>query len=454
MTTLSRALLAVAVAGTAFAAGCRTINKGISEAVLDHKEPEQWEVHYGSRVHYLLNDTTIKEVDFEGSLIAGDTMIRYQRGLADQAQCIADKTNELLGKVRQRTGVAISTHSTMYMLRFDDQPQDFDVMFNVEPNELPLPMFVQVGSESCEDILVQNRGYPYMIVHEIVETSLAAGRNKGVVLPDPSWGLLGVAMHMNNYTRWFREGLANYAGYVAYEAICEEIPSSRRLRHRQMLLHTNPFSSLAAVGDKLFSWVQSSRTVQERMYYNAALGLFLLVADTYGERAIRDIVNEIGTRRMVDGRDLRQIFNRVLGVDIRQMARDFRFPEVGVELERLTPAEALNNGIDIQEGLFIRSLEKDGPAARARLQEKDVITAAGGVAMANELDFELALFRARKQPSVALTVQRREAGTLTIELPLQKPEPSGKFATKAGKRRNPLKKGRIESTASPLFFAF
>jgi len=314
-------------------------------------------------------------------------------------------------------------------------------------------MFVQVGSESCEDILVQNRGYPYMVVHELVETSLAAGRKNGVVLPDPSWGLLGVAMHMNNYTRWFREGLANYAGYVAYEALAEEIPSSRRLHYRQMLLHMNPFSSLATVGDKLFSWVQSSRTAQERTYYNAALGLFLLVEDTYGEKAIRDIVNEIGTRRMVDGRDLMQIINRVLGADVRQMARDFRFPKVGAELERLTPAEALNNGMDVQEGLFVQSLEKGGPAAQAGLQEKDVITAVGEVAMANELDFDLALFRVRNQPSVPLTVQRREAGTLTLKLPLQKPEPSGKSATKPGRRRNPLKKGRIESTSSPLFFA-
>ena len=450
---MSKALLVVATAGIVWAAGCRAINKGISEAVLDRKEPERWQVHYGSRVHYLLNDTTMKEVEFEGSLTAGDTTVRYQRGLADQAQCIADKTTDLLGKVQERIGVTISTRTTIYLLRFDDRPQDFDVMFNAEPNELPLPMFVQVGSESCEDVLLQNRGYPYMVVHELVETSLAAGRKNGVVLPDPSWGMLGVAMHVNNYTRWFREGLANYAGYVAYEAISDEIPSSRRLPYRQMLLHTNPFSSLAQVGDKLFSWVQSSRTAQERTYYNAALGLFLLIEDTYGQKAIRDIVNELATHRALDGHDLLQIANRVLGADVRRLARDFRLPEIGVELERLTPAAALNSGMDIQEGLLVRSLEKDGPAAQAGLQEKDVVTAIDGAALGNNLDFDLALFKVRNQPSVPLTVQRKDAGTLTIELPLQKPEPSGKSAAKAGKRRNPLKKGRIESTVSPLFFA-
>lgn len=451
---MSKVLCIVAAAGIVLTAGCRTLNKGISEAVLDRKEPEQWQVHYGSRVHYMLNETTMKDVEFEGSLIVGDTTIQYQRGLANQAQCIADKTNALLARVRERTGVAISTHSRMYLIRFDERPQDFDVMLNVEPNELPLPLFVQVGSESCEDILVQNRGYPYMVMHELVETSLASGRRTGVVLPDPSWGLLGLAMHVNNYTRWFREGLANYAGYVAYEAISEEIPSSRRLPYRQMLLHMNPFSSLALVRDGLFSWVQSSRTTQERTYYNAALGLFLLVKDTYGEKAIRDIVSEIATRRTVDGRDLLEITGRVLGTDIRQMARDFRLPEIGAELERLTPAQSLNTGTDIREGLFVQSLEKDGPAARAGLQEKDIVTAIGDLAMANELDLDLALFKARNQPSVAFTLQRKDAGTLTVELSLPQSDSTARPSTKDGKRRNPIKQGALEAGVSPLFFAF
>lgn len=430
------------------------INKGITEAVLDHKEPESWQVRYGSRVHYLLNKNTMNQVEFESSLVAGDTMIRYQRGLADQAQCIADKTVELLGKVQERTGVTISTRCTIYLLRFDDQPQAFDVLLTVEPNELPLPLFVQAGDESCEDILVQNRSYPYMVVHELVETSLAAGRKNGVVLPDPLWGMLGIEVHVNNYTRWFREGLANYGGYVAYQALSKEIPSSRRLHYRQMLLHTNPFSSLALVGDKLFSWVQSSRSAQERTYYNAALGLFLLVEDTYGEKAIREIVHETAVRRAVDGQDLLKITNRVLGADIRQLARDFQFPEIGAELERLTPAPAMNGGMDIQEGLFVQTLEKDGLAAQAGLQEKDVVTAIGATAVADNLDLDLALFTVRNQPSVPLTVQRTKAGTLTFELPLQPLGSPDKAATKAGKRRNPLKKGRIESTGSPLFFAF
>lgn len=446
-------LLAVTAMLVSLATGCQTINKGLTESVLDRKEPEQWQVHYGSRVHYLLNNATMKEVEFEGSLSTGDTTIRYQQGLAEQAQCIADRTAELLGKVRERTGVTITTRSTVYLLRFDDRPQDFDVMLDVEPNELPLPLFVQTGDESCEAIVLQNRGYPYMVVHELVETSLAAGRKRGVVLPDPSWGVLLLAVHVNNYTRWFREGLANYGGYVAYEALCEDIPSADRLHYRQPLLHMSPFSSLVMVGDRLFSWVQSSRMEDERVYYNAALGLFLVIEDTYGQEAIREIVKEVAARRAVNGRDLLKITRRVLGADIRQLAGDFRFPEIGVELERLTPALALNGGMDVQQGLLLVTLEKDSLAAQAGLREKDVITAVGATPVANSLDFELALFKVRDKASVPITVVRKDAGALTLELLLQKPESSDKTATRPGRRSIPMKKGRIESTNSPLLFA-
>jgi hypothetical protein len=413
--------LAILVAMAAVAGGCRTIGKGVSESVMQRERAEHWRVHYGSRIHYMLTNKTMKEVEFEGSLTAGDTTVHYQRGLADQARCIADRTADLLRRVHEDTGVTVTTRSTIYLFRFDQRPQNFDVDLEVEPNEFPLPLFVRAGQESCESILVQNRSYPYLFVHELVETSLAAGRVEGVVLPDFSWGFLGLEIHINNHTRWFRDGLANYAGYIAYEALSEDIPSSHRLQYRQTLLHTSPFSSLAQIGDKLFSWVQSSRTDHERAYYNAALGLFLLIEDLYGQEAIRRITTEIARRKTVDGRDLREITREMLRTDIRQLARDFEFPQFGWEMERLTPALALNHGMEIHEGLFVQSVANDSIAMRAGLQEKDVVTAVGDMPVANLLDFEMAVFKARNEPSVSLTLERRDAGTLTIELPLQEP---------------------------------
>jgi hypothetical protein len=441
-------LLTLAAAG-AGSAGCRMFTRGITESVLEREPSPQWHVHYGSRIHYTLTNDSLQDMEFEGTRDANEVVVRYQEGLARQAQGVAETTAGLLRQVEQRIGVTITTRTTAYLLRFDHKPQDFDVVLAVEPNEFPLPLFVGVGEESCETILAHNRGYPYLLVHELVETSLTGGGKGARVLPDLAWGLPGLKLHANNYTRWFRDGLANYAGYLAYDLFARELPSEQRLQI-QTILHTEPFSSLARIGERLFSWPQSSATKAERYYYNAALGLFLLIADTFGEQAIRDITAEVATRRSVDGRDLIEICRRVLGLDVRQLARDFKFPDVDMEMERISPALALNKGVALREGLFVLNVPEDSRARRAGLRPKDVITAVGSTPVANHLDFELGLFQARRQPGVSLTVQRIGAGTLTLELPLKEPRTPDKAAP-PGKRRDPLKKGRRELT--PLLAA-
>ena len=120
-------------------------------------------------------------------------------------------------------------------------------------------------------------------------------------------------------------------------------------------MHTEPFSCLAQVRAKLFSWPQSSKPELERAYYNAALGLFLLIADTFGEQAIRDIVHEIAQQRALNGRDLIEITNRILDADVRQLAKEFEFPRIGAEVELMTPALALNKGVEPHAGLLVSS---------------------------------------------------------------------------------------------------
>jgi hypothetical protein len=420
--------------------GCRTINKGVTEAVLERGKADKWRIHYGSHSYYSLTDETMKQVEFAGSVERGTTTVQYQRRLENQAQCIAEITADLLAEVEARTGVAISTRSTIQLLRFDDAPENFNINLTVEPNEFPLPLFVRAGEETCAGILAQNQSYPYLLVHELVETSVATGRDRGQVLPDLSWGPFGLRAHINNYTRWFRDGLANYAGFVAYEILAEDPRFAERAEARDAVLHTRPFSALARVGTKLFSWPQWSHTRQERDYYNAALGLFLLLRDRFGEQAIRDIVAQVDTRDTVDGRDLEHIAEDVLGVELKELAGTFEFPELGVELEPVTPALALNHGVAVEAGLFVRSVAEAGAAQRAGLQPGDVITAFDARPTADELDLELALFAAREGPAATLAVRREGDGPLTLSLPLW-PEPADR---EPGKRENPLEKGRIE----------
>jgi hypothetical protein len=398
--------------------GCSSINKGITETVLAKASPHEWNIHYTSRFQYRLTDKTLLDVEFEGSRNAGDTVVCYPRGLGAQAQCLADKTAALLEAVQQRTGVALTTHCRIYLLRFDQPPQDVSISLTCGPNEFALPLFVEVGQESCEAIVAQSRSYPYLLVHELVETSLI-NKASGSVLPDLAWGTPAARVHVNNYTRWFRDGFANYAGYVAYAIVAGEIPSERRLSQQEALVHGEPFSSLAQVRDKLFSWPQASQADLEKAYYNAAFGLFLLLADTFGEQAIRDIIHEIAQRQAVNGQDLIEITNRAINGDVRQLAKDFEFPRVGAEVEQMTPALALNKGIEPHAGLLVGAVEAGSIAQRADLQEKDVIVRVGDTPVANRLDFELGLFKMCRENTVPLVIQRMDAGTLTLNLPLR-----------------------------------
>jgi len=421
-------------------AGCRTVNKGITEAVLDGRTDRDWHIRYGSQGHYSLSDEGLAKIEFEGLVDAGRVRVRYQRGLQGQAQCIADVTTRLLGQVERQVGMTITTSTTLDLLRFDEPPQNFDIQLTVEPNEFPLPLFVRTGDESCTSILAQNRSYPYVLVHELVETSLAA-RAGGRVLPDLGWGAFGVKADVNNYTRWFRDGLANYAGYVACEKLSDEMDCPDCPIRIGALLHAGPFSELSRIGTRLFSWSQSSHGEHERGYYNAALGLFLLIENRFGQQAIRDIVAEIAKREAVDGRDLRRITSEIIGMDVRQLVADFGFPVLAAELTPITAALAANKGLDAAEGLLVESVEPNGPADRVGLKADDVIVAADSASVANNLEFELALLKARQRPSISLVISRKDAGTIPVELP---PEYPDKSQRRPGKRLNPLKKGRID----------
>lgn len=421
-------------------AGCRTFSRWTTEAVLEGGQGRQWHVRYGSQSYFSLNDDGLAKIDFEGLVDAGRVRVRYQRGMQDQAQCIAQTTTDLIGQIEQHVGLAIGTSSTIDLLRFDEPPQSFAIQLTVEPNEFLLPLFVRAGDESCTSIMAQNRSYPYVLVHELVETSLANPKG-GRVLPDLSWGPFGLNFAVNNHTRWFRDGLSNYAAYIACEIVSDEMDCPECPTRVAALLHASPFSELARIGTQLFSWSQSSHTDNERAYYNAALGLFLLIEDRFGRQAIRDSLAETASHEAVDGRDLTEIVSRTVGTDVKQLVADFEFPIVGGELVPVSQALAANRGLDVAEGLVIESVEPNGPTDRAGMMPDDVIVAANSTPIGDALDFELALLRAGRRPSIPLAIWRKEVGTIAVEFPLVFPD-NGPRAP--GKRLNPLKKGRID----------
>jgi hypothetical protein len=280
-----------------------------------------------------------------------------------------------------------------------------------------MPLFVSAGSESCEAIIEQNTRYPNALAHELVEMSLIFHKPPGTVLPDVEGELFFLKLKMLNYTRWFREGFAEYAGVLAHQMVRSEL--SGEYPTVNLNVCSSPFSSLSRVGSKLFKWHQYSRRAINDEYYDAALGLFLLIADRFGTGSLKDIVDQMNELDYLDGPDLINTVDKALNTDVEELVANFHFPDIGLSLSPLTKATALNEDLNVKQGLYASAVEPNSLADRAGIKNKDVILKVGDEAVQNNLQFERILLRLLDRRTVDITIWRKDEGQMVIELPLK-----------------------------------
>jgi hypothetical protein len=384
------------------------------------KKPKTLESHSSGSKKYTLTNSQVREIDFAGSVRAEDVNVSYQRGLDAQAGCIANKTSTLLSTVEERTGVQLSFEAKIYLLRVDEIPQNFNINVVSDANEFCVPLFVEAGNESCQTIISTNWTYPTLLTHELMECSLIFPKEGGRVLTDLRWKWFIFSGVYQNYTRWFREGLGNYAGYLAYDMASGDanFAASQISSACIPFMFGRPFSSLSRIGKKLFSWHQYSSNKLDHDYYNASLGLFLLIRNRFGEESIRQIMGEIKKRGHLDGVDLIELINQTLGTDIRGLIDNFQFPQTGLKIKPLTPATTLNEGLDVTKGLFVTGVEPNSPADDAGIRKKDVILKINDRSISSYLDFEMAILERMQQQNIEALIWRKEQGQLMAELQL------------------------------------
>jgi len=396
--------------------GCRNLNKGLMKRIYAKDFLGKGKVTYTANTKYQLTDTKLKEMVFYGAVKIEDVTVIYQYGLNEQADYIARQVKYLISNIEEKTGLEIRYGVNVHLLRLDEIPQSYTMKFKSDPNNFRIPLLVEAGNESCEAVISQNFVYPGILIHELAEMSLTTRKDKGVILPDATWGGFFLKGKILNYTRWFREGFANYAGFLALETASSDINYEYTQAH--LKIHSHPLSSLNKIGKKLFKWHQYSPNGGTRDYYNAALGLFLVIRDKFGAEAIREIILEINKHGYLDGNDLIRISNKVLKTDIEEMASSFQFPKTGLEVEPLTPAKAQNEGFGITKGLFVKSIEPDSPAETARIKSNDVILKIDKKTIRNILEFEMAIFKSASQQNVDVLIWRSGEGEMIRTLQL------------------------------------
>jgi len=394
--------------------GCRGMNKQVLKHAYSKGFFENGRAHWYCNQRYELSDPALEDVNFEGTIAIDDANVSYQSGLEQQAYCIANQINQFIATVKQRTGLKIGCRAKVYLLRVDEVPQNYDMSFASGTEHFIVPLFVKAGDESCEANVYHNFGYPTILMHELTEMSLVFHRDHGRILPDARGTVLFFEPKVLNYTRWFREGLANYAALLAYEAVRPTL--ARRYIDFSPDIEERPFSALDKVGTKLFKWHQYSRNIRSRDYYNASLGLFLLITSEFGPNAIEAIMLRIDKENYLDGVDLIRITNATLNANIKKLVADFHFPRTGLKTRRLTSATAINENLMVSQGLYVESVEAGGLAETAGIQKGDVLTRVEETAVVNNLDFELALYELLHRKTVNVGIYRKDTGEQTLSL--------------------------------------
>ncbi|MCY2931619.1 MAG: PDZ domain-containing protein [Planctomycetota bacterium] len=370
--------------------------------------------------------------------------VHYSKGLSRQAECFAAVVAKQMAYVRAMTSYELQpwlAHAQVYLKLVGSEASAKSPTPDWYAWELPL--LVDRDKASCEDILAKvDVFYPFTWMHEIVEGSLVWGEQPHAMLDDRHKALDGADRDELHYTRWFREGFASYCSILASRAASysdgtetDEIRPDM-FNRRQYLA---PFSSLAKVRTRIFAWTQvddytgyclekdggdllglSQRDVAEQHHYNAALALFLLIEDRFGQEAIRQIGREVSQLKNGTGEDLRRIVSGAVGTDIVKVVDEFRFPALGLSMAPIYRPPAKFAGGEIKEGLLVDRVRDDSPAQLAGLKRDDVILSLEGERTLREFDFECALYKHMRQDTVKIGLWRKGAGRMTVEMKIGK----------------------------------
>lgn len=395
---------ALLVAAVLVAGGCGAIRKAVNDRTFGGNKPGKARVEYNLRRRMTVPELKRDNSDFPGKVeLEDDVEVMFQPNMDDVAHAVARQARDVILATEERLGLDVPK-VRLCMMWVDKMPQNVSVSWTAD-DSFPVPVFVPVGARPSDPILAENAIAPSMWIHEVVEMTLIRPTMPPTVAGDLEFGPFRVC----NYTRWFCEGLANYAGYIAARQIDEDaMPPNGRSGRSDVFLWLKPLSSLGKVGKDLFEWHQFSDDARNHDYYSAALGLFLLIEHRFGEEGIRAVVTALPREGYVDGPGLIDLVNETLTVDIRELALAFSFPETNMKVTALTPAVAARKGLEIQGGLLVTAVDKESPAARAGIEEGDILTAVNGRSVGSNLELELAILDSLTKGSMAVTARRGE----------------------------------------------
>lgn len=418
--------------------GCETLEQQSATETYEEYRNQTEKATFNVTFNYddtiVVDDSYVATQYYEGTAKVGRAEVTFQAGLKEAAGEMAMEMEQYIAHVEQHFGRALETPVRAYLLRRDTMPGTVTGGFAPTNGAFQFPLFTVEGDEDFETIRSSNPFYPYMFIHELTKLSLVDPARPPLILADQKTGPM---MKTHYFTRWFREGLANYAEFLVYEKMRERVVegddyvplSSFESNH----VFQQPLSALAKVGPALFTWDQFDNSEHNRDYFNAAMGLFILLEKRFGEDAVRKVMDTLEQQYYVDGQVIVNAINTTLNTDIEQVVQGFDLITAGAQASPLTPATAKNFSLSVDRGLYVNALTDSGAAQAAGVQRGDVIIGINRRAVTNNLDYELAMLEAQDHGNLYFTVDRLgERHTLGVKVNVPGAVPQGTMGGAGG----------------------
>ena len=379
-------------------------------------------------------------VDFSAAFEASGPMKTFRKGrvtvhaperVAKIAEQLAEKTDKCYGAVEKACGVRWRFDTELYLLPVFVMPENVNFKAR-KATTVVAAVFVLPEDASVMDLAERNPFFPEAWAHEMTEgTMVFPEDDEPAFLIDPCLGPFG----WNFGTRWFRDGLSNYAGLVATRELGDPESTAKSGSGR-------PFSSLALARTSLLKWSQchgagSVDGLSAQHLYSAALGIILEIEQYAGSKAIAKLARHFPAGSAVDGKAVERALSEALGFRLRDFLRDYRFPYIGVELARKWPEKDL---------LEIKRVAENSPAADAGFRKGDALLELEGKRVETLWRLEKALREAGVGADVKFTVGRN-GKRMTINVRL------GEFTRDVlGKRRKkePIVSG-VAASVRPIY---
>lgn len=367
-----------------------------------------------------LNDESLSKVPFRARCRCEDITVIYQDGMRPIALPFAANFSLLLKEVEEELGIQIPFKVDVYLVYVESGFSGIKFDFGEKPGYPRFVMMVPKSGSSLEGMILANVLYPYTMIHELVEPSLMCRPpDEDPVTFDIPANFPLRPYPIYNHTRWFREGVASYAGLNAYRKVRNQIAPHRQeldpgLWNRFNLLsgHDRPFSGLAIVRERVFDWINGPEgrysDEYEQQCYNASLGIFLYLEHRFGQGSVKRIVQNLKGNGCLDREKLIEIINSTLGTDLRALLRDFKFPDDGMKLAWMTPAGFPLIPTADRYGLQVEEIKSDSPGAAWGVQKGDILIAMQGKPVRNHLDYEMAKLDLVEKGKGTLQVVRKE----------------------------------------------